>query len=346
MNKTQTIQKAKELLRSSNDARKKAETSDDGAKLAQYQAASTQYQAAEAEYIKASSMDGAGDDHIEKDLKSVYQNLSNCFYNIAILSGDKLKETDAAIKKYESVDQKYLDSSKINLSAIYSLDGSTKREAGDYDGAIASLNKALEFNKDSSTSQYELALAYKGAKSWAEAIVALEKTIEMGNNKGLDPAKGGIPADKILNFYTQIFGIQSEEMKLEYGEMEANLKTAFEYLKDNNDKIATDEEDAKTICLNYAKAKCFAKDFKLDDIKAIFEVRYTDSDIYTIIEEDAASREKDGEAKYLDLMLGFQSLGGAAAINAHYHLLEKYRLKSTKVLGDDYKFTADDFVDA
>lgn len=345
MNKTQTIQKAKEILRGANDARKKAETSDDGAKLAQYQEASTQYHAAEAEYLTAIKMDGDGYDHIEKDLKSVYQNLSNCSYNIAILSGDKLKETEAAIKKYESVDPKYLDSSAMNLSAIYSLDGSSRREAGDFDGAVASLNKALELNNASSTSQYELALAYKGSKNWDEAITALEKTIEMGNSKGLEPATGGIPAEKILNFYTQIFGIQSEEMKLGYGAMQANLKAAFEYLKDNNDEIGN-EEDAKTICLNYAKAKCFAKDFDLNDIKAIFEARYPDSDIYAIIEEDAASREKDGESEYLDLILGFQDLEGDAATNAHYHLLEKYRATSTKVLGDDYKFTTDDFADA
>ena len=112
----------------------------------------------------------------------------------------KFEETVAACDKYGNDDVK--DKSLKYIPQLYNSNGNTQLKDEDFEGAIASFDKAVEYQPDYARAIYGKGLVYRKQDDQDNMVATLEQAIERAGtkagNRGFDAAVNAIEMANLL----------------------------------------------------------------------------------------------------------------------------------------------------
>ena len=152
----------------------------------------------------------------------------------------KAKDISGAITKFEATveacDKYGNDDVKAKslkyIPQLYNAQGNAQVKNSDYDGALASFDKAIEYNPDYARAMYGKGLVYKKQDDDANMITTLEKAIEVGTAAGDD--KTTAAAVKTLRDHYVNSGMLAYKAE-SYDEAIKNFEASYKYDSESAD---------------------------------------------------------------------------------------------------------------
>ena len=169
----------------------------------------------------------------------------------------KAKDVPGAIVKFEATveacDKYGNDDIKAKslkyIPQLYNSVGNTQVKSGDFDAALASFDKAIEYKPDYARAVYGKALVYKKQDDDAKMVATMEQAIEVGTAVGDE--KTTAAATKTLKDHYQNAGKLAFKAE-DYEEAIKNFETSYKY-------DSEDGEPYYLTCVIYGKQAEFEK---------------------------------------------------------------------------------------
>jgi len=169
----------------------------------------------------------------------------------------KAKDIPGAITKFEATveacDKYGNDDIKAKsmkyIPQLYNANGNAQVKGGDFEGALASFDKAIEYKPDYARAVYGKALVYKRQNDEANMLSTMEKAIEVGNAAG--DSKTTAAATKVLKGHYMNTGKIAFKAE-DYEEAIKNFDASYAYDAEN-------AEPYYLTCVIYGKQDEFEK---------------------------------------------------------------------------------------
>jgi len=169
----------------------------------------------------------------------------------------KAKDIPGAITKFEATVEACDKYGNDNIKAkslkyipqLYNANGNTQVKGGDFEGALASFDKAIEYKPDYARAVYGKALVYKRQNDEVNMLATMRKAIEVGNAAG--DSKTTAAANKTLKDHYMNAGKIAFKAE-DYEEAIKNFEASYAYDAEN-------AEPYYLTCVIYGKQSEFEK---------------------------------------------------------------------------------------
>ena len=146
----------------------------------------------------------------------------------------KAKDIPGAIEKFEATVESCDKYGNEDIKAkslkyipqLYNAVGNSEVKAGEFDAAIASFDKAIEYKPDYARAMYGKAMVYKKQKDEANMLATMEKAVEVGTASGDE--KTTAAAKKTLRDHYVNAGKLNFKAE-EYDKAIQNFETSYKY---------------------------------------------------------------------------------------------------------------------